>query len=564
MPASQEPFELGACISPRLRPARDKSGMALAIAVLASAAVLFATQFVSVRDYMVDDAFITFSYSKNVALGHGPVFSHGARVEGYSNFLWMLLVALPLAIRPALSPLMLARLLCVPFILVLAWAVFRTIRAATLSRPMAAVGVCLLATSTDLAVALLSGLESVAYTSLVAVAFALHLASGHDRRWRIAVGPAFAGVALMRIDGFIPLGLMLAWEAARALRRPHALRRLAIEWGPSLGIYVLWFFWRWRYYGLPLPSSYYAKSLLPTVEPERGHMYVWHELLSSRLALVFVAIGVLLWARRRKLLPIVAFVLIHLAYVVRVGGDWMPFGHFILPVVPLVVCLLVVAASDVWRTTAHAGIVARVATWSALAATALAVGLGIDHRIVNSTEEEEKLFLILGETAHVRRLRKAAPYLALAVPAGRRLVTDYAGVFGYYTNAYVLDMWGLCTPEIALKGDNNGGILAMYGKTCPSCYPELSPEFFHTVEPLVRDEQSFSSAEDVILAVWQQDLLGPYVDFVGQFAVGRVLNETTRQALFFLERRGRGFSSAPRSPAPGFIISYPFEPDSHG
>jgi hypothetical protein len=40
-----------------------------------------------------DDAFITFRYARNLASGHGFVFNPGERVEGYSNFVWVLLMA---------------------------------------------------------------------------------------------------------------------------------------------------------------------------------------------------------------------------------------------------------------------------------------------------------------------------------------------------------------------------------------------------------------------------------------------------------------------------------------
>ncbi|UCD59352.1 MAG: hypothetical protein JSV16_08595, partial [Candidatus Hydrogenedentota bacterium] len=42
---------------------------------------------------IVDDAFISFRYAKHLAEGKGIVFNKGERVEGYTNFLWVLLMA---------------------------------------------------------------------------------------------------------------------------------------------------------------------------------------------------------------------------------------------------------------------------------------------------------------------------------------------------------------------------------------------------------------------------------------------------------------------------------------
>ncbi len=38
-----------------------------------------------------DDAYISFRYAKNAALGHGLVYNPGEPVEGYTNFLWTVL-----------------------------------------------------------------------------------------------------------------------------------------------------------------------------------------------------------------------------------------------------------------------------------------------------------------------------------------------------------------------------------------------------------------------------------------------------------------------------------------
>ena len=50
-----------------------------------------------------DDAYISFRYATNLARGQGLVFNPGERVEGYTNFLWTVIVAglIGSASRPA-------------------------------------------------------------------------------------------------------------------------------------------------------------------------------------------------------------------------------------------------------------------------------------------------------------------------------------------------------------------------------------------------------------------------------------------------------------------------------
>ncbi len=82
-----------------------------AILVICALAVLAAYLFHAAYfiHYVNDDAYITFRYSRFWATGHGPYFNVGEHVEGYSNFLLMLLLvpcfafggqaALPLAAK---------------------------------------------------------------------------------------------------------------------------------------------------------------------------------------------------------------------------------------------------------------------------------------------------------------------------------------------------------------------------------------------------------------------------------------------------------------------------------
>ena len=45
------------------------------------------------RRFLLDDAFISFRYARNLLEGNGLVWNPGERVEGYSNFLWVLELA---------------------------------------------------------------------------------------------------------------------------------------------------------------------------------------------------------------------------------------------------------------------------------------------------------------------------------------------------------------------------------------------------------------------------------------------------------------------------------------
>src|SRR5689334_10099421 len=49
----------------------------------------------------IDDAYITFRYARNLVRGLGLVYNPGERIEGYTNFLWTILVAAGLKLHVA-------------------------------------------------------------------------------------------------------------------------------------------------------------------------------------------------------------------------------------------------------------------------------------------------------------------------------------------------------------------------------------------------------------------------------------------------------------------------------
>ena len=55
---------------------------------------ILAFQMVLFRGFIPDDAFISFRVAEQLANGDGLVYNIGERVEGYSNLLWVLLLAL--------------------------------------------------------------------------------------------------------------------------------------------------------------------------------------------------------------------------------------------------------------------------------------------------------------------------------------------------------------------------------------------------------------------------------------------------------------------------------------
>lgn len=508
-------------------------------------------------DPRIDDAYITFSFSKNLGAGHGPVYSQGVHVEGYSNFLWMALIGGAYALFPQGAPYTLARALTLPFALLLGVAAFHIAKRGA-SSLFAWLCLALLSVHAGLYWHALSGLETLPFAALLTGGIALYLHESKEKRWPLAF-LAFVSAALMRIDGLVPLAFIVAWDiGARIQDRRFSLSAWARWIGPGLLVYAAWFAWRFGYYGLPLPTTYYAK--VATVSGlERGYVYAWQAFRASGLIVALPIIGMGLARRPTRDHAFVAtFVLFHIAYVIRVGGDWMPHYRFFIPIVPLIAALFAWGLSELVAL-GKTGRLARLATTGLALASVLFVGLHLDRHSIQTAAEAETHALAVGQEEHVKKqLLPAARLLDRAIPKGGKLVSDYAGVMAVYTEAAIIDMWGLCNVTIATRGTTER-VNPIYGRTCPSCYPELEPEFFHVRVPIVRGKDSFRSHGEVVGAVWQSDTIGRYLDFHRDFVAGRVGRASGIDAAWFLERRKPGARYEARPVGDGVVVEYPFE-----
>lgn len=290
------------------------------------------------RAWVSDDAFITFRHVANCLAGHGPVFNVGERVQAFTHPLWFLLL---------LAGATVANL----------YAVVVALGIAATSALLGAVGLFLRGsrqpTVRFLLVALLllgshtfveyqtSGLETGLSHLLVALQWGWLLRAIEQDRPIPLVGPAVLGALLMlnRPDHVVLCALPMVGLLIVALRR-HRLGGL-LRLTPAGAVLGAWYGFATVYYGTPFPNTAYAKAgLAQALLWHRGFGYVSdyaqsepvHAAFASFAVLLAVAIGVRgLLARTRAagmLLCLALAVVLHVAYVVHMGGDFMR-GRFL-------------------------------------------------------------------------------------------------------------------------------------------------------------------------------------------------------------------------------------------
>ena len=403
-------------------------------------------------DVVQDDAYISLVYSKNLVAGDGLVFNLGERVEGYTNFLWVMLLAVPHALDvDAVAAARLFGALAAVALILLSW---RTASALS-SRPGDAAHLaapCLLAGNGALAFWTLSGLETTAFALLVAAGATRYLRLGRVDGW---TGVIFGLAALTRPEGWMFFGLTVLHQLVRVLADREsavaALRRLwtAPAWFAGLVLSHLLF--RWLYYGHPLPNTFYAKTGISLIHLTHGLRYTGKFLVDYGLwGLAPLAVLALLARRRTRARTAYLALLIfaNVAYVTLIGGDTVAENRLYLPVVALLAAAFTEAARVAMlcvfgrRRAPAAGAILL------LAVVARSV-TGPDDDLLHARDATE---------AHNAKLQEFADYTKSSGDAFGLVASTAIGIPRYQTHAAVLDLVGLTDEIVAHEPQRLPGI----------------------------------------------------------------------------------------------------------
>lgn len=292
--------------------------------------------YAAVHFWVCDDAFISFRYARNLIDGRGLVFNPGERVEGYTNFLWTLEMALlsGVGIPPELASVILSALFTAG-VLVLTAKLASTTPARAFSHWAALVSVWLLALNRNVAIWTTSGLETRQFTFLILLAVVLVRSTEHQVKRLAATSLVLGAAALTRPEGALLAGCFVVWYSLEGLflrgngRRlrleMERLTALALPWIAIVGAHVLW---RRCYYDEWLPNTFYAKVV--RAWPDAGIRYFTAAALESGLYLTVplaLAGSLYRWKRRSDSLGLLSILLIvpHAAAFAAVGGDHFEF-----------------------------------------------------------------------------------------------------------------------------------------------------------------------------------------------------------------------------------------------
>ncbi|MBL8946120.1 MAG: hypothetical protein JNK45_23340 [Myxococcales bacterium] len=406
--------------------------------------------------FLCDDAYISFRYAANLA-EHGELAFNVVpleRVEGYTNFGWVVLLAAGagIGIPPERSAAVLGFIAFAAILVLAAILVRQAVGARGFAAWAPVPTVALLAASPEAVVWASGGLETAA---AVALALGAMVAWGRDRARTAALLGAVA--ALTRPDAVMVLGVWgTTWLAVhgrawwRGATRPSARRLVeaAACLVVPLAVHLLW---RRSYYGTWLPNTWAVNAHGAALRDTWGIAYVWQWI--SAMWLPYLA--PMLVVVRRAALPHLAVVVAVVAYGWTVGGDFMAYSRFYLAAT---VGLAIAVGIGLHALGAWLG-----ARRPALAPVGIAIGvagalaLSFDAHARHSADRAKPEGWIDGKWEGVTAMhrfaevgRAAGQWLGEHVPADTLITVGAAGAVPYASGLPTIDAFGLVDPVLPM------------------------------------------------------------------------------------------------------------------
>jgi len=420
-------------------------------------------------DYLNDDAYISFRYAENLLNGHGLVFNPGERVEGYTNFLWTVMMAGTMTV--GLDPAFVSRVLGLVLGLATLLFVYRFGTRVVLRTPaQATVAPVLLAFSVPFGIWTFAGLETPLFSFLALLGTFYFILE-----WREPTRFPLSAIwltltALTRPEGvFLFVISFLAGVRRLWFFKERPVRRGGRQfllWAMLfLIIYGTYFAWRYLYYGYLLPNTFDVRQPKSWAQRwshwVRGYAYV-RDFITTNGGILFLLPALLLLRKKVDawLYYIGALVLSWGAYLIYVGGD--PKVHFRLValMLPQVYLLVQEGAHEL---VSWIGVFTERRAMHLLATILLLVAVIVtfDPYLVGDHAErfEQEANVIKPQRVAIGR------WLSQNAPPDATLAVRAAGIVPFYSGLYTIDMLGVLDSRIAHQDILDTDRPTAHGKT---------------------------------------------------------------------------------------------------
>jgi hypothetical protein len=399
--------------------------------------------------YTVDDAYISYRYAQNLASGLGLVFNAGERVEGFTNFLWTVILAG--AIRLGAEPVLTSKLLgvgCAMAVLVVTIALANTAEGGNGEAGIPAAFI--LASTPAFALWSVGGLETPLFALLFAASALRFLKEQADPSLRPWSALLMALCGMTRPEGVLVFAVSLAFIVGRSVLAKSFAARDRNWCLLFLAVGLPYFVWRLSSFGYPFPNTFYVKTGRGVNQLLAGVLYTTSAVKNhGGLAFLVLAIVPMLAGRAaREVRYLVALSAVWFAYNVYKGHDVLPLYRFMVPLLPIWFALSTIGLILVLKQAAERTGASQIVRPLIALFVVVSIGMNMVVYALSRSAHPE-----LGEY-QVRIRIQASYFLPMAerlrqigAPGSSIALID-AGAIPYVTGWYTTDRYGLVDAHI--------------------------------------------------------------------------------------------------------------------
>jgi hypothetical protein len=395
-------------------------------------------------NFTQDDSFISYRYAKNFISGHGLVFNPGERVEGYTNFLWIMLLSLLGWL--GLDMVVISRVLGVAFGVFSLFIVYRISSLFFFKKNwiLAFSIPFLLALNSSLAYWSISGMETSLFLMLTLLTIYFYF---RDHKMVVPLGVL---ATLTRPEGALVFAVILVHKF---FLKKDSLKDCFSYLVGFILLLLPFLIFKISYYGEILPNTFYAKTGFGWEYVKDGWDYFWLFLRHYGLWGVLYLLPIWLyksWGQRFKFL--VLFTYVYTLYIILVGGDGLKVHRFFLPVIPWLYLFLLMGVE---KLTHRLEKQKTKLTVSGLCIAFIAVLFFFFPR--NYIWEEKT-----AGNGLVMKMRFWGETLSQRYGSNFTIAASTIGALSYYTDARVIDMIGLTDSYIPRHPEDIPGIISSW------------------------------------------------------------------------------------------------------
>jgi len=434
------------------------------------------------RDFIYDDTYIGLRYAKNLADGKGLAFSGNEHVEGFSNLLWVVILA-GLRRLTGGDLVSISKWTGFTFSLLTLWLsglVLNRIRPVTAFSQIGllAVSVPLILTVPSYFLWTISGLENALYAFLLLV-FVYFLFKDRVRSAGFALlaaaltrpeAPVFAVAALFCFTDGNPFKIIARRPDSVIGVIDRGLFRKILPFYVIVGSGLLLItLFRLIYFHDVIPNTVYVKAagdFMPSLRAGFTYLTSFYQANTWFCIAFLCAIpSFVIRSKARESSTILAILILQAIVTLRSGGDWMAHHRFIASFVPLL-------ALAVWAALFDLASVLK----GRLAPVALATASAL---LFITSWEARATYITPPPYAEAlnRSAVSAGKWLKATSPPGRLVAVGDAGAIPYFSDLRILDLHGLMDKHIGMGNRNFS--------TNPHTYVDVDYVFAHDPDWIV-------------------------------------------------------------------------------